>query len=144
MVNAVSTRTKLLIALFVVIVILGVLIRTAIVHASTYYLTVHELQAKGPTAVGESMTVSGNIVGSSVKWDPSHSELSFIIQDDTGTATIPVKFHGAKPDSFSNNWPVIVTGSLSHGGQFVAQKLLVKCPSKYQASTTTTRSYSAT
>lgn len=132
-----ATRSKLMIALFVVVVIIGVLIRTAVTHASTYYLTVAELHQEGMKAVGQQATVSGDIVGSSVNWDPSKSVLDFTVKDTSTNATVPVVFHGAKPDDFSNNWPVIVTGTLKSNGQFEASKLLIKCPSKYKAQTKT-------
>jgi cytochrome c-type biogenesis protein CcmE len=126
-----------MVALFVVVVIIGILIRTAITHASTYYLTVAELHNEGTKAVGEQATVSGEIVGSTVNWNPGSSLLKFTVKDTSGNDTIPVVFHGAKPDDFSNNWPVIVTGTLKKNGSFQASKLLIKCPSKYQAKTKT-------
>lgn len=132
-----ATRSKLMIALFVVVVIIGILIRTAITHASTYYLTVSQLHNEGTKAVGQQATVSGQIVGATVNWDPTKSLLEFTVKDTSGSDTIPVVFHGAKPDDFSNNWPVIVTGTLKQGGKFQASKLLIKCPSKYQAKTKT-------
>ncbi|MBX5437145.1 MAG: cytochrome c maturation protein CcmE [Alicyclobacillaceae bacterium] len=129
-----STRAKLITALVIVMGIIGVLIRTAVSHASTYYLTVGELKAKGAAAVGVDTTVSGDIVGPSVQWDPARQLLQFTIRDaNGGGAHIPVVYHGDRPDDFSNDWPVIVTGRLTPGGVFEADKLLIKCPSKYQA-----------
>ncbi len=137
-----STRVKLMTALGIVVVILIALIWTAVVHASTYYLTVSELKQEGQSAIGKQTTVSGDIIGSSVNWNPSQSTLDFTVKDTSGSAAIPVVFHGAKPDDFSNDWPVVVTGTLQKNGAFRAQQLLVKCPSKYQ-SQPQTRKYTA-
>lgn len=137
-----STRVKLMTALGIVIVIVGILIWTAVAHASSYYVTVAELKSQGHGAIGRESTVSGSIVGSSVQWNPSSSLLKFSVKDTTTGATLPVVFHGAKPDDFSNDWPVVVSGSLKANGSFQAQKLLIKCPSKYQAKTQTYTSVS--
>lgn len=130
---AISTRAKLIVALIVVLGTIGLLIRTAVTKASTFYVTVPELYNEGTTAFHEPSTVSGMIIGSSVKWDPQQSLLRFSIQDSSGGRMLPVLFHGTRPDDFSNNWPVIVTGTLQSDGTFEATKLLIKCPSKYNA-----------
>jgi cytochrome c-type biogenesis protein CcmE len=134
----VTTRTKLIIALIIVACILGMLIRTAVTRASTYYVTVKELYQQGSTAVGNEATISGNIVGASVQWDPQKPMLQFKMQDDPQGQALNVQFTGTKPDDFSNDWPVIVTGKLVQPGHFVATKLLIKCPSKYESNTTQT------
>lgn len=130
---AISTRGKLMIALIVVVGTIGLLVRTAVTHASTFYVTVAQLYQEGASAENQQSTVSGNIVGASVKWDPEKSLLSFTVEDTSGGRQLPVVYHGTKPDDFSNNWPVIMTGSVTSSGTFHASKLLIKCPSKYNA-----------
>lgn len=139
----VSTRAKLIIALIVVVGTLGLLIRTAVTKASTFYVTVAQLYQEGPSALHEQSTVSGTIIGSTVQWSPESSVLHFSIQDNKGGRALPVVFHGTRPDDFSNNWPVIVTGTMQSGGTFQASKLLIKCPSKYNAAKQQTYSASA-
>ena len=129
----ISTRAKLLLALVVVAGTIGVLINTAVTRASTFYVTVNELYQEGSSAVNQQSTVSGIIIGSSVNWDPAKSVLKFSVADSAGGKQLPVVFHGTRPDDFSNNWPVIVTGALASDGTFHANKLLIKCPSKYNA-----------
>lgn len=136
----VSTRAKLIIAFVIVIAIIGVLIQTAIAKASTYYITVNELYSDPTSAMASETSVSGNIVGSSVDWDPETSTLKFSMKDANGARELPVVFHGDKPDDFTGDWPVIVFGKLDANHSFVANKLLVKCPSKYKVDT---RTYSA-
>jgi len=130
-----STRVKLITALIVVVGILGVLIQTAVSKASTYYVTVNEILAEGHNAVGQSSTVSGSIVGSSVNWDPTQTLLQFSVVNETsaGGKSLTVVYRGAKPDDFTNNWPVIVSGKMGKDGVFHATNLLIKCPSKYKA-----------
>lgn len=132
----VSTRARLAIALCLVVVVLCVLIGTAITHASTYYLTVAEVDAKGSSAIGMPITVSGVIDKASIHYDASTEKLQFQMKDSSSqpqTDAIQVSFHGAEPDDFNYGWPVIVTGTLATDKTFDAQQLLVKCPSKYQS-----------
>lgn len=128
-----STRAKLIVALIVVVGILGVLIQTAVTKAATFYMTVSELNSEGAQAVGQAATVSGVIIGSSVVWNPDAHTLRFAVADSTGGKPLPVSFRGDKPDDFNNGWPVVVFGSLNADGTFYANKLLIKCPSKYSA-----------
>ncbi len=74
---------------------------------------------------------AGTLWGLRWTWDPKTSLLSFSIKDENGSQTLPVRFRGDKPDRFTDNLPVIVFGQLDSSGEFVATKLLVKCPSKY-------------
>ncbi|MCL6515810.1 cytochrome c maturation protein CcmE [Alicyclobacillus sp.] len=129
----VSTRAKLIALLVVIAAVIGVLIQTAATKAATYYLTVNELYREGQSAIGKEATVSGTIVGSTVRWDPAARVLRFEVRDDPTSRALPVIYHGDRPDDFSNDWPVVVTGRLGADGEFVASKLLIKCPSKYQA-----------
>lgn len=47
-----------------------------------------------------------------------------------GAARIPVEFHDIVPDAFAENRELVVEGRGTPAG-FKADKLLVKCPSKY-------------
>ena len=48
-------------------------------------------------------------------------------------ARLPVLFHGVVPDSFDQAEVVTVAGRVGADGTFVADDLLVQCPSKYEA-----------
>jgi len=55
----------------------------------------------------------------------------FILQDeDTGTS-MRVRYHGTKPDQFDEAHHIVAVGKYQ-GGEFRADKLLIKCPSKYE------------
>src|SRR5690349_18639835 len=74
--------------------------------------------------------------------------LHFRMRDDTG-AVMPVVFHGPKPEdmdsAMSKAAKITAQGTFDRAqGIFVADNLLVKCPSKYQgAPGGTERSYGA-
>lgn len=60
--------------------------------------------------------------------------VSFEITDMDGGDPIPVEYKGVVPDPFREGREVIVTGTLSSNGVFVAEKdsLITKCPSKFK------------
>ena len=105
--------------------------------AAMYYLSVDELQARGASAYGENVRVSGHVLPESVEKDPSTNSLQFVIADKgstTGTS-LPVVYSGVVPDAFKDDANVVLEGKLAASGTFEADNLLVKCPSKYQART---------
>lgn len=57
------------------------------------------------------------------------NEFSFYMVDNSGNER-KVVFNGAKPQDFERSEQVVITGSLE-GEQFLADKILMKCPSKY-------------
>ncbi|MCL6454392.1 MAG: cytochrome c maturation protein CcmE [Alicyclobacillus sp.] len=133
----VNTRWRLVAALVVVVCVIGLLVRTAITHASTYYVTVAQYLEESPQDQARQTTISGEIIGSSVQWNPQTRLLRFDIEDKTGGPRVHVTYQGDKPDDFSNNWPVVVTGRRQPTGDFLATNLLIKCPSKYEAANQT-------
>lgn len=58
------------------------------------------------------------------------NEFSFYMVDKSGNEQ-KVIFNGAKPQDFERSEQVVITGSLESDG-FHADKILMKCPSKYQ------------
>lgn len=57
------------------------------------------------------------------------NEFSFFMIDNAGNER-KVIFNGAKPQDFERSEQVVITGSLE-GEEFYADKILMKCPSKY-------------
>ncbi len=57
------------------------------------------------------------------------NQFSFYMLDKQGTEQ-KVIFNGAKPQDFERSEQVVITGSLE-GEDFHADKILMKCPSKY-------------
>lgn len=53
-----------------------------------------------------------------------------IADEDTGE-TMLVRYKGAKPDTFDDAYHVVAIGKYT-GDSFAADKLLIKCPSKYE------------
>ncbi len=66
---------------------------------------------------------------------PPHMEegnFVFVLQDEETGETMPVCYHGMKPDQFDEAYHIVAIGSY-RGEAFQADKLLIKCPSKYES-----------
>ncbi len=74
--------------------------------------------------------VMGGLDKLSGSYDQARGELSFVILDDSG-ARMPVVYRGIKPGNFQDAISIVAIGPY-RAGRIEAEKLLVKCPSKYQ------------
>lgn len=60
-------------------------------------------------------------------------EFYFVLKDEETGQTMPVKYLGSKPDQFDSAYHVVAIGKYStEDNSFHANKLLIKCPSKYE------------
>lgn len=127
-----AREAKLLIGGLVVVLAVAYLILTAVRGSTAYYLTVAELQAQPPSE--RNVRVAGTIVEQSIIWETRDLVLQFEIADESGS--LPVVYHGARPDMFGDGAEVVVEGRYTPQGIFQAQSLLLKCPSKYEEAST--------
>lgn len=141
----------------------GILILAAIIYlifSSTkanaeYFMTVDELHAKSTSIVGQSLRISGAVVGSTIQYNPGTNNLTFDIANVPGdnasidaqgglakvlhdAVTDPTRkrlsiiYNGPKPDLMRDEAQAIITGHLGEDGVFHADELLLKCPTKYE------------
>ena len=74
--------------------------------------------------------VMGSLDKTSDQYDTAKEELRFELLDASG-GRMPVTYRGIKPGNFKDAISIVAIGSYK-GGRIEAEKLLVKCPSKYQ------------
>ncbi len=60
------------------------------------------------------------------------NDFVFVLQDEETLETMPVHYHGTKPDQFDEAYHIVAIGKYG-GDAFQADKLLIKCPSKYES-----------
>ena len=109
-------------ALAVAFVLLGV---TSFTKTLTPYLTFDEARkARGV------VQVMGGLDKSSDRYDTATQQLTFDLVDDRG-ARMPVSYGGLRPANFKDAISIVAIGPYRNG-RIEAEKLLVKCPSKYQ------------
>jgi cytochrome c-type biogenesis protein CcmE len=130
-------RKRVLIPAVAVVVAMSYLGYVAFSGAAMYYLSVDELLARGASAYGENVRVSGHVLPDSVDKDSATNTLQFVMADkgSTSGSSLPVVYSGVIPDAFKDDANVVLEGRLDANGTFEANNLLVKCPSKYQART---------
>ncbi|HEY4231472.1 MAG TPA: cytochrome c maturation protein CcmE [Thermoanaerobaculia bacterium] len=98
---------------------------TAFQKTLTPYLTFDEARkARGV------VQVMGGLDKTSDHYDTSKQELSFELLDDKGHR-MPVVYRGIRPGNFKDAISIVAIGRYQDG-RIDAEKLLVKCPSKYQ------------
>lgn len=66
---------------------------------------------------------------------------SFYLKDNTGNEC-KVVFSGTKPQDFERSEQIVITGQME-GDVFMADKILMKCPSKYTNDQIETKEYKA-
>jgi len=94
-----------------------------------YYVTVGEFLENPPT--GTNFRINGKVQHGSIERLPSGLDVAFVMTD--GTRELPVAYHGIIPDTFVDGADVVVEGAPGSDGRFVADNMLAKCPSKYEA-----------
>ena len=80
---------------------------------------------------GRSVHVAGDILHETAQMKVSEGYFEFDIRDDAGQV-MRVRHEGPKPANFDSAPKVSVSGKY-HDDIFIAEKILVKCPSKYES-----------
>ena len=128
-------KTGPMVAFLVIVGALGVGAR-AFVANLTPYLPFAEAKASGRV-----VQVMGKLDKSAgVRQDGGL--LRFTLIEETTGERMPIAFKQAKPSSFDQAIQITAIGEYK-GGEFAADNLLVKCPSKYQGAEATEKSYSS-
>jgi cytochrome c-type biogenesis protein CcmE len=88
---------------------------------------------------GQSYILAGTVLSGSVSHADGGSVLYFRVRDPKLRVSVPVRYTGIVPDPFREGRAVLVTVHEGAGGAFVgeANSLTTKCPSKYQAASST-------
>ncbi|HEV8268528.1 MAG TPA: cytochrome c maturation protein CcmE [Thermoanaerobaculia bacterium] len=110
------------------VLILGFLVLglTTFNSSITPYVDFKEARSHGGT-----VQVMGALEKGTSTYDTSTKTLHFKILDTKTNDFLPVAYRDVKPANFEDALSVVAIGRYD-GHAFVAEKLLVKCPSKYQ------------
>ncbi len=117
----------------VVIVLFIVWGASAFLKTTVKYVSIPEARSATRT-----VQVMGKIDFDNVYYNTEESRLEFTIYDAEApdkehAEKLHVVYHGVVPGNFDQATSVVVKGK-SEGETFVAEQMLVKCPSKYQGS----------
>lgn len=104
----------------------------------TQYVSYQEARATPRT-----VQVAGGLDKGSTQYDNAANALLFTLAEPETGEMLRVRYHGIKPANFEDAVSIVAIGHFdSAGGVFAADKLLVKCPSKYQGAEVEQRTYS--
>jgi cytochrome c-type biogenesis protein CcmE len=77
--------------------------------------------------------IAGALEKGSAAYKDTEESLYFTLQDPKTKKTLRVRYKGLRPANFEEAISIVAIGRFDEGTeQFEANKLLVKCPSKYQ------------
>jgi cytochrome c-type biogenesis protein CcmE len=123
---------KFFVAGGVIALAVAYLVTMGLQGTTVYFLSVTELQAKGPAAQNQLFRVSGNLVPGTLAKDTSGLGIQFLIADPTSTP-LTVEYHGGQvPDIIGDNIEIVAEGKIDTQGTFVANSVLAKCPSRLE------------
>jgi cytochrome c-type biogenesis protein CcmE len=138
---------KFIVAGGVIALAVAYLVLMGVQGATVYFLTVSELQAKGPAAQNQLFRVSGNLVPGTLAKDANGLGIHFLIADplaDPSSSPLPVVYRGGQvPDIIGDNIEIVAEGKLDGQGTFTANNVLAKCPSRLENAPPEERDYQA-
>jgi len=127
----VRKNTKLFIGGTVIFIAILSLLITATPSMGVTEVSLQEIIQNLNKYVGDYLITEGLLVEKSIRWNADDLELRFQIVDEEGKR-LDVYYQGVRPDNFSDGVIVTVEGTVDRDGLFKAEKLLTKCPSKYE------------
>ena len=93
---------------------------------TAYVTSVSEVRARKDRPV----QFMGSIVRGKTSYDDETDELLFRLADGKGSS-LAVRYNGVKPANFDGAAKAVVRGTYN-GAEFIADEILLKCPSKYR------------
>ena len=148
-------RTTFVIAGLLVVAAVAYLIISSTGTTAQYFLTVEELAQMGDDALSKNLTVSGAVLGDTIDYDAMGPSVTFtivhvpgdpqeveragglaqVLHDatlDSGRPQLEIVYDSVKPDLLQHEAQAIVRGRLAPDGRFLADDLLLKCPTRYE------------
>ena len=123
---------KFVIGISIIVLGIGYFMVSGVSKGSSYYVTVQELSESGDRLIGDRLRMGGVVLEGSITTDIKKLDVNFKIHQDEHV--IDVFYTGITPDMFRDGSDVILEGSFTEDGVFVADVLMAKCPSKYESS----------
>jgi cytochrome c-type biogenesis protein CcmE len=95
-----------------------------------YYWGPAEVAKAGEKAVGATIRLGGQVAPGTVKYSADSSSLTFEVRD--AKAVVKVHSSGVPPQMFRENVGVVVEGTMTAGGVFESNRLMVSHDNEYR------------
>ena len=148
-------RNKLILGGLLIVGAIIYLIVSTTQSTSKYNYTVNELIIDQSANINEKVRISGAVIGESIQYNPDNLQLNFTIAHVPGDSDeiiangglakvlhkattnpnqsrLQILYTGPMPDLLRNEAQAIMDGHLNEQNMFVADTLLLKCPTKYE------------
>jgi cytochrome c-type biogenesis protein CcmE len=152
--KTISSKKIIIISSIGIFIALAIIIFALLKTNITYYYSIQEL-INNAELQNKKIKISGSVLGDSITTDFSTGEISFYAAHipvdqneiennggielllhnatiDPNTPKIKIIYNGIRPELLVNEAQVIASGSITKDNIFIANELLLKCPSKYE------------
>jgi cytochrome c-type biogenesis protein CcmE len=124
-------KYRIYIGVFVIVIFAGIAF-WALRTTATPYVDFNRARS-----MKSNVQVLGRVSHDDVSYDGASGVFSFYITDENGDRML-VSYAGTKPGNFEQAESVVCVGKYADG-KFIANNILVKCPSKYNGTETKKR-----
>ncbi|MBS3910077.1 MAG: cytochrome c maturation protein CcmE [Actinobacteria bacterium] len=124
------SKTRLLAVTVVLLAVVGYMIYSSAGSTVAYFKDINEVTADS-TYVGKTVKVGGLVLKDSVEKDGKTVTFK-IYEKDRKNSQITVVYSGQLPSQFGGDVEAIVDGKLVSQERIEADRLVTKCPSKYE------------
>jgi cytochrome c-type biogenesis protein CcmE len=102
-----------------------------------YYADVGQFASAPASETSQPVRVHGFVAAGSIAKDLAAGHVDFRVEDKAKAHVLPVRYLGIDvPDMFKDGAEVVVEGRYE-SGTFMAERVMAKCPSKYEAKSET-------
>ncbi len=123
-------KLKVPLALAAGLAAVAVLLATGVSRNDIYMSTLDEWSPD--RARRETVRLVGFVADGSIAEESDRLRTHFVLRNDVGDRTLPMRFEGVTPDLFREGTQLVATGRLEADDTFHATDLMTKCPSKYE------------
>jgi cytochrome c-type biogenesis protein CcmE len=142
-------RSKFLIGGGLILAAVAYLVISGMLSGARYYITVADLMNDPAAYAGQSVRVSGAVIGETITYDSQNLLITFTVAnvaepyEDLGQALheavndpnairMPVRVENqVRPELLQNEAQAIMTGTMGDDGIFHVTELNLKCPSRF-------------
>jgi cytochrome c-type biogenesis protein CcmE len=147
-----NERWKFIVGGLLILGAIAYLVYSSTVSGARFFITVDEVVTDS-AYLGQSVRLTGVVLGDTIQYDPSTSSLSFtiahipreyedlaqVLHDSANNPNLNqlhvVMGNTGMPDLLQHEAQAILTGSLGEDGYFHATELNLKCPTRFEEHT---------
>jgi cytochrome c-type biogenesis protein CcmE len=115
-------------------IIAGALGLTAMMYAFLTQASPYVTVAQAKEMSGDNLHLAGDLDRASLDVNTRQGHVEFFLTDEEGIRQ-HVVYDGPPPSNMGSATQVVAVGGMSENGTFVARRLILKCPSKYEEGT---------